>query len=346
LIPFRSALTFILAQQRGRTPARITVRKETIRSGKVVFSADVYSPASVQKNPIVFLHGMSPLGIHDPRQVIAVNALAATGFRVICPELPEIKDLKITASSINAFVSVVAAICKDPNLCPSGRAALFAPSFSGAICLKAASMPQLVGRVSAICALGSMAQVRGSMEYLFLSDEADTYARYIVLSNYLPLVKKYQALAPVFAAMARDNWNYSASKNPHLTGYTPTDDAAKIIKKLTPKNRECAIALQKDVAYRKEVFAELTPYMETELQAYDIVSVAEKIAAPTLLMHGQSDNVIPPGESLRLAPHLKRVKLVISPFLGHADTKVSLKLIPDVFRLVSGFAYFFRHAAR
>ncbi len=346
MIPVRRALTFILAQQRAKTALPIAIRSEKIAVGKKTHNADIYTPAKAELNPIIFLHGMSPLGIADPRQVIAVRALAATGFTVICPELPEIQDLKITATSIDSFAKVVAAILADKRLCPQGRAALFAPSFSGAICLKVASLANISERISSVCALGSLAHVRDSMEYLFLSDDADTYARYIVLSNYLPLVKKYQPLAPVFDALARDNWNQSAARNPRLTGYTPTDNAAKALKKLTPKNRARAQALKDDVAYRREVFAELTPYMETELQAYDIVAVAENILAPTLLMHGLSDNVIPAQESMGLAPHLKRVRLVVSPFLGHADTAVSLRLIGDVWRLISGFAYFFRHAAR
>ncbi|MBN8222493.1 MAG: alpha/beta hydrolase [Spirochaetes bacterium] len=343
---FSRALHFILAQQRGKSARRVFDNPLSISAPGGDFKTAVYTPENPVRHPIIFLHGMSPLGIHDPRQIIAVRALAAAGFRIICPEIPSIKDLKITTESIGSFAGVAQAILDDARLCPSGRAAFFAPSFSGAICLKAAAMPALRDRITAVCALGSMAQVRGSMEYLFLSDEADTYARYIVLANYLPLVKKYRPLAAVFAALARDNWNESASKNPRLTGFTATHDAETILKKLSLPNRKRAAALKSDRSYRKEVFAELTPYMERELEAYDIVAVAGSIQAPTLLMHGISDNVIPPGESLRLAPHLARKRLVISPFLGHADSAVSLKLIADVWRLVAGFAYFFRHAAR
>lgn len=341
---FKKALTFILAQQRAKTAVAVAVKEISLRVGRKNFLTDVYSHPSPAANPIVFLHGMSPLGIRDPRQVVAVRALAAAGFRVICPELPEIKDLKIGAESITAFGNIVEAILADRALCPTGRASLFAPSFSGAICLRAAAMPAIAPHISSVCALGTMAQVRGSMEYLFLSAEADSYARYIVLSNYLPCVKKYRPLTPVFKALAIDNWHASAEKNPLLVGYGKTDFTAKAMRKLTVAQKKMALALQNDQAYRKQVFDELVPYMENELNAYDTSAVARDIAAPTLLMHGSSDNVIPPGESRRLAPHLNRHRLVISPFLGHADTAVSLRQIADIWRLVSGFAYFFRHA--
>lgn len=340
------ALTFILAQQRGKTPRPVAAREISVKAGNKSFPADVYEGAAPLANPIIFLHGMSPLGIRDPRQIVAVRALAATGFRIICPELSEIKDLQIKAKSIATFSAVAEALLSDPALCPTGRAAFFAPSFSGAICLVAAAHPNLAHRISSVCALGSMAQVRGSMEYLFLSDEADTYARYIVLTNYLPLAKKYRALTPYFAALARDNWNASASMNPRLQGFGKTNLAEKALRKLSPRDKKTALAIVADRDFRAKVFQHLTPLMEGELTAYDVVSVADRIQAPTLLMHGATDNVIPADESRRLAPHLSKCRLVVSPFLGHADTAVSLKLIGDVVRLVTGFAWFFRHAAR
>jgi len=340
------ALTFILAQQRGKTPRPVVAREIQVKTGQKSFMADVYEGAAPLANPIIFLHGMSPLGIRDPRQVLAVRALAATGFRVICPEIDEIKALKIQARSISTFCDVAGALLSDRELCPSGRAAFFAPSFSGAICLVAAAQSTFASRISAVCALGSMAQVRGSMEYLFLSDDADTYARYIVLANYLPFAKKYRALTPYFAALARDNWNASAAMNPRLQGFEKINLAEKALKKLSPNDKKMALSIIADRDFRAKVFQHLTPLMEGELTAYDVVSVAQRIQAPTLLMHGASDNVIPADESRRLAPHLQKPRLVISPFLGHADTAVSLKLIGDVVRLVTGFAWFFRHAAR
>lgn len=288
---------------------------------------------------------MSPLGISDPRQVKAALALAVAGFRVICPELPEIRNLRIQTRSIDTFTALVSRIVEDSKLAPSGQVALFAPSFSGAICLRAAAAPVLATRISAVCALGSMSGIRGSMEFLFLSPDADSYARNIVLSNYLPLVKKYAPLAPVFFALAHDNWNASAAANPQMQGFLPSDHAAQALRKLSPRQRAMVSALQDDIAFRGKVFAELTPFMELEIQAYDVMSVAGDILCPTVLFHGSDDNVIPAGESRQLEPKIKNRRLVVSPFLGHADTKISISRIPDVLRLISGFAWFFRHAA-
>ena len=342
---FSQALRFILAQQRGLSHSQVSVihrRYADLPAGKEALHSSIYDSPKSGAVPIVFLHGMSPLGISDPRQVRAVHALVHAGFRVICPEIPAIRNLHIEAGSITDFIALLKNILADRSLTPTGRLALFAPSFSGAICLRAASETGLADKISAACAMGSLAGIRGSMEYLFLSTEADAYARYIVLANYLPLVKKYAVLGRVFAAMAQDNWSENAAENPLMPGIRRTGYTQEALRKLKPAQRKQAEMLRDNSSYRAQVFAELLPYMEKEISAYDVLSVAPKIAAPVFLLHGADDNVIPTQESVQLSAHLLKSRLVISPFVGHGDSKVSIRRVPDIFRLINGFAWYFQ----
>ena len=107
--------------------------------------------------------------------------------------------------------------------------------------------------------------------------------------------------------------------------------------------RKWAERLLADTTFRAEVFAELSPFMEKEIAAYDVLSVAQKISSPVFLLHGENDNVIPPQESVDLAKELRQNRLLLSPFVGHGDSRVSIGRIPDVFRLVNGFAWYFRN---
>lgn len=336
----------MLAQQRGLSHKAVAAqhrRFADMPAGKKTLHTAIYDSSGSNPTPIVFLHGMSPLGISDPRQVRAVQAMVHAGFRVICPEIPAIRNLLIEAGSIAVFIAFLKDLLGDQKLAPSGRIALFAPSFSGAICLKAAADPLLVDKISAVCAMGSLAGIRGSMEYLFLSPEADEYARLIVLANYLPLVKKYAGLDRLFFAMAHDNWSANAAENPLLPGIRKTGYAQETLRKLKAAQRKWAERLLADTTFRAEVFAELSPFMEKEIAAYDVLSVAQKISSPVFLLHGEGDNVIPPQESVDLAKGLRQNRLVLSPFVGHGDSRVSIGRIPDVFRLVNGFAWYFRN---
>lgn len=343
---FRRALRFILAQQTGKIPVAVAADEIQVKAGGLRLRTRVFSPPVYEAQPIVLLHGMSLLGIDDPRQVLAVKALAAAGFRVICPELPEIRDIQIKAKSIDNFIAFISEILRRGDYSATGRLALFAPSFSGAIVLRAAAAPGLRDHIAAVCAIGTLAGIRGSMNNIFMGQGIDPYARFIVLANYVKGKKQYAPLARAFRALAIDNWHETSSVNPLMPGIERTYHAAPAFKKLNPAQRKLVSDIVHDEKARGKIFEELLPFMEKELQAYGVLDVAKDISAPTFLLHGRDDDVIPPQESVDLAERLRANRLVVSPFIGHADTAISLRLLGDIWRLVSGFAYFFRHAAR
>lgn len=342
---FGSALRFILAQQRSGSVRSLARRKSlALNLRKKRFAADFYEPRKTATDTIVFLHGMSPLGISDPRQMKAAAALAAAGFRVICPEIPDIRNLQVTGESIEVFIGLVESICDNADLCSNGRVALFAPSFSGAICLKAAADPRIAGRISAICTLGAFSRIERSLHYLMHTDDADAYARLIILANFLPRLKIGKGLKRYYLAAAHDNWNGTASRNENLAGFSPTNMALAEMKRLTAGQRRILQKIENDKPFRRELGTQLLTVMSDTLAAYNVAEVAAEVRAPVFLLHGESDDVIPARESTELYPLMQRARLVVSPFIGHADTAVSLKQLPDVWRLVSGFAWYFRWA--
>lgn len=339
-------------QQRAQSPARpgapgVGYRRTVfLPLGKSRFSAELYLPAEKDPATIIFLHGMSPLGISDPRQVKAAEALRAAGFRVICPEVADIRNLRVTAESIEVFVRLVEAILTDPALCPTGRAALFAPSFSGAICLKAAVDPRIADSLSAVCALGAFSRIERSLHYLMHTDDADAYARLIILANFLPRLKIGKNLGRYYLAAAHDNWNMTASRNKNLSGFTETNRAANELRRLSSREKNLIKRLENERPFRHEIGEKLLAVMQDTLAAYNVADVAHDVRAPVFLLHGAKDDVIPARESTELYPLMQNARLVVSPFIGHADTAVSLKRLPDVWRLVAGFAWYFRCIAR
>ncbi len=346
------ALAFIRVQQRpgpqslaSRTASPFAKHHTiSIPLGKSRFAAELYTPPEKDPATIIFLHGMSPLGITDPRQIKAAQALCAAGFRVICPEIADIRNLRVTAQSIETFVRLVEAILTDPALCPTGRAAMFAPSFSGAICLKAAVDPRIADSVSAVCALGAFSRIERSLHYLMHTDDADAYARLIILANFLPRLKIGKNLGRYYFAAAHDNWNATASRNKNLTGFTESHRAANELRRLSAAEQRLVKRLENDRPFRREIGERLLGVMQDTLEAYNVAEVAHNVRAPVFLLHGAKDDVIPARESTELFPLMQSARLVVSPFIGHADTAVSLKQVPDVWRLVSGFAWYFRCA--
>lgn len=342
---FSRALRFIWTQQRGGA-REIRRTAKTLTSARLHINADIYTPAAENNRTIVFLHGMSPLGIADPRQVAAAKALSSAGFRVICPELPEIRNLRVEASSITRFRDTLKQILADEELCPGGRVALFAPSFSGAICLKVAADGEVRDRISAVAALGAFSRIERSLTYLMHADDADPYARLIIFANFLPRLKEGKNLARYYFAAAHDNWNATASQNPSLRGFEPTNTKAVELRRLKPNERRFIDRLENDRPFRIEFGDRLLSVMQDTMAAYNVSEVASEVAAPVFLLHGAGDDVIPARESVELSPLLPHSRLVVTPLMGHSHAAVSARMVRDVWRLVSGFSWFFGHAAR
>ena len=340
---YSEALRFIVAQQRvGSTRPAAPRKTLSLSLGKKRYTADLYGVKNSDAATIVFLHGMSPLGISDPRQIKAAGALAAAGFRVICPEIPDIRNLQVTGESIEVFIGLVEQICGQEELGAPGRVALFAPSFSGAICLKAAADRRISDKITAVCALGAFSRIERSLHYLMQSDDADAYARLIILANFLPRLKPGQGLKRYYLAAAHDNWNATASRNKNLSGFSATKMAAAELQRLTAAQQKLVRRIENDKPFRRDLGKKLLTVMDDTLAAYNVTEVAANVKAPVFLLHGEKDDVIPARESTELFPLMQRARLVVSPFIGHADTAVSLRLLPDVWRLISGFAWYFR----
>lgn len=344
---WRRALRFIITQQIGAKNVRgIERHAVTLNLARERINADVYGSVIAEAPTIIFLHGMSPLGISDPRQVVVAKALAAAGFRVICPELPEIRNLRVEAQSIVRFRNILLHLKEDRELCPAGRFALFAPSFSGAICLKVAADNEIAGAIRAIAAIGAFSRIERSLQHLMHDEHADPYAKLVILANFLPRLKEGKRLGRYYLAAAHDNWQETAAKNPLLAGFEPTDKQRKELRRLNATERRLIDRIAQDTQFRIRLGERLLGVMQDTLRAYNVSEVAGEIRAPVFLLHGADDDVIPARESTDLFPLLREARLVVTPLMGHSDAAISLHLIGDVWRLIAGFAWFFRKAAR
>ncbi len=296
---------------------------------------DIYEPAVTYRGTIAVIHGMSPKGKSDPRIMTLCQALSQIGFRVVAPDIASIKALIIDPAQIESIADIVNVIASSTTLTPSGRLALLAPSFSGAMCLAAAALPCVNDKIASICAIGAFTEVDSVINYLLTNNTADPYGRYIVLKNVLPLILQDDtAIQKALDAAIKDNLNEESNVElQHCLFMLTAEEQAQV-------NR-----VFHDGAYRTQLFQSSRPIIAEELKAMNIVSRLEGLSAKVFLLHGKHDNVIPCDQSEMLYGHLKQrekeVDLVVTPFISHGDTDFSYKRIPDLLNVINGFAYFF-----
>ncbi len=301
---------------------------------------DHYEPSAQYSGTLVVVHGMSPKGKQDPRVSALCYALCKVGYRVIAPDIDTIKQLTICPSQIEVIANILYEIANDKTITPSGNIGVLAPSFSGAMCIAAAALPNIKNQIKAVCAIGAFTEVDSVISYLLSNGTADPYGRFIVLKKIVPLVCTENGLFQgALDAAIQDNLN-AIDFNEFTNAYN------RYLSSLVESDRQKIRRLFHDAVYREQLFNTSKNVLSDELKALDIVKRIEGLSASVFLLHGLADSVIPCEQSQKLYQELKSLKkkaeLVITPFISHGDTQFRLSQLPDMARIVQGFASYFR----
>ncbi len=334
---YLKSISFLLQQQTGKfKPSSTTRTKLKIKSQTMI--VDVYSPTGTSCGTLLFIHGMSLKGFEDPRQVNVCRALAGVGFTVIAPNFLEIKDTTITAASIDKIEQIIMAALKMQELCPQGRLGIFAPSFSAALALRAAARPTIREHISVIACIGTFAHVDTVVHFLLTEPNCDEYARLIILKNFIEFsIGKNAAVKKALEVKIADNWHKRPDEEKQLPQF---------LKKLNATERKLVENLIHDQKESVKHFKKFLPKIKDLSDSVNPSLSAEDLKCAVLLAHGEADNVIPANESLLLYELYRKTgvetKLLLTPYISHGDSSISLKKIPDLLRLIAAFAWFFR----
>lgn len=312
---------------------------QTEMNGEIV-EFDHYEPLGSYLGTMVVIHGMSPKGKADPRISSLCQALSKVGYRVLAPDIESIKQLQICPSQINYIAQILELVVNDKTMTPSGNIGVLAPSFSGAMCLAAASFPTISDRIKAICAIGSFTEVDSVMSYLLSSRTADPYGRFIVLKKIVPLVCPENTLfLGALDAAIQDNLN-------EICFDEFTNAYHQYLSRVPESERQKIRRLFHDSDYRQQLFLSSKCALAQELKELDIINRVDNLSAKVFLLHGAMDSVIPCQQSERLYSQLKQLKksaeLVITPFISHGDTRFRMAQLPDVAKILYGFSLYFK----
>lgn len=292
--------------------------------------AAVYEPIDPVRGVLVLVHGMSDRGAEDPRIVRLAEALGHAGYRVVVPTFHDIRDARIRGSSVDDVTQAIEAVAQHGGLGARRPVGVIGPSFSGAIALHAASrVPALV---STVLAIGTFHDPRAVVDFLFLEDGVDPYGRYIILSNYLPLLRERDvAIEETLRVAIADDKREEKHLPTHLESLS--DGARQRFRLLTD-----------DRAARRDVAARVRKMLATDLGS--IAVDPRRIDVPVILLHGRDDRVIPAEQSRslhrRIRAHGGSSTLVITPLLSHGDLRLGPALLMGALPVLRAFVRFFQ----
>jgi hypothetical protein len=320
-------------------PVRIEKYRDLILNSDFTIYKPVLKNIGLKASEKVILafHGMTMLGMGDPKFVSLCKSLSGCGYTVIAPQIDSMQNLQIEASSITNIIEMINIITNNKEMCPEGRLSILAASFAGGISLMASSDEKISGKINSICLIGSFSNIDTSINYLLSSQQSDDYGRLIILKNFL----KYSIDVPYEITEAFDialSDNFFKREEPELPAY---------FKKLTLRNYDLIIRLFDDPYFRLYHWNRIKKNGEFEqiCSKFSMDNSLNKITASILIIHGIYDNVIPPLESVRLYNELQKIKidskLILTPLMSHSDLKINVNVLPSVIDLIKGLSFYF-----
>jgi pimeloyl-ACP methyl ester carboxylesterase len=328
------------ASARGVTVAVITQESDfpmQASTGQRMVRARLYLPVGVAHAPaLVIFHGVHHLGIDEPRLMGFAAAMASCGIQVLTPELPDIKDYRVSQDSVRTIGESAKWFAARTGS-PVGVMGL---SFAGGLALVAAADPSYHADFKFVLAVGSQDSMeRVTQYYRTGSDERpDGTVELLPPHEYGPLVLEYEYLEDFVPKP--DLGAIRAVLRAHLYEDKQAEAVASLA--LNEKQKREALALMDATSQttRTRIAAAIAKHTD-ELTGLSPHGRLRTLHTPVYLLHGQADNIIPSAETLWMVSELHSEDLkamLISPVLSHINLDGANPCPMDEWHLVHFFA--------
>jgi dienelactone hydrolase len=345
----RAAASQTALGRAARWDARaVSARMRTISTAEGQIRARIYAPATTSGAAVLLVSGVHPDGIDEVRLVALATDLAGTGVNVVTPEIPDLKQYRLTARVTDTIEHTAEWLADERELSGGRRIGMIGVSFSGGLSVVAAGRPALRDRVAYVLSFGGQGNLPRVLRFFCTGVEPQAPGGEITRRpphDYAVAVLLHQAadlaVPPDQSAPLREGIEIflqaSALARIDQKGAQQVLDRSRAFQHGLPEPSATLLKLvnNRDVA---ALGPRLLPYLDRLGQ--DPALSPDRSPAPAAavyLLHGADDNVIPAVESQLLAAHLNgktRVRVLLSRFLRHVDVETRPTLA-DTWQMIS-----------
>jgi dienelactone hydrolase len=341
--PWLEGAAVLLALSQPRRPGDAVSpvgRRELVLDGPSgPVPARLYLPQGRVHRCVVVGHGVHYLGIDEPRLVRFATDLAAVGTVVLTPELADLADYRITASGrdvLGVAVRHLSDVCRAVH---EERVGLIGFSFAGGLSMLAAAEPDVALHLAYVASVGGYVDLRRVLDFLLTDTvhsphglvhrKAHEYGIVVLLYEHLDAFVPEEDRAVMHDAIRA--WLHEDRKRAWALASRRTTEAAE------------RLFVPVATGHFDEIRGKLEQIVRDEgvdLAALSPTGKLRSLAMPAYFLHGSSDSVIPPEETLfadeelRGRPHLA----LVTPLLEHVELNAT-KSIPDALSLVNFMAH-------
>jgi fermentation-respiration switch protein FrsA (DUF1100 family) len=287
-------------------------------------AADVYLPEAAVRAGLVLVPGAAEGGRRDARLVEFAEALARSGFAVVVPDVPALRELRLTPVSVADIAAAVDFLRNGPLTAPwlgaDRRVGIGAFSVAAGLAVLAALDPEPGAEVDFLLLVGGYYDLQRTLAYLTtgyykwghqrLEEEPDTDGKWVYALSNAPSLRRPSdraALGDLARARLAD----------------PAADVEPMRARLGPDGRAVyEFIVNQDPGRVPELVGRLPAAVRADIAALDLAGRdLAGLQAELILVHGFDDNIIPYGESVALAAAVPRgrARLYLLQGLQHVD---------------------------
>ncbi len=301
-------------------PGRRSVRFETASR---FYAGDLYMPGGGQTAlaALVLVPGVAPAGKDDPRLVAFATTFARARFRVLVPDIENLRALRVRPEDARAIADASAWLRRES---PAGQA-LGVAAISYAVGPAVASLFEAGGgKADFVIAVGGYYDLTAVVTFFTTGHfreapgqpwryrQPNAYGKWVFVESNLHRI-----------ASPEDRARLSLIKEMRLRD--PAADVAPWAAELGPEGRAVYALLDNDDPDRVPALVEALPEaLLADFRALDLSRRdLSRLSGRFFLLHGRNDPIIPETESLKLAAALPAgaADLSIVDSLDHVEPK-------------------------
>jgi pimeloyl-ACP methyl ester carboxylesterase len=312
----------------------VMTQEITMPAAKGPVRARLYLPSGVAHPPgMVVVHGIHHLGIDEPRLMSFARAAAGGGFAVLTPQIEELADYRVEASSVETVGESPAWL---QQYLGTGPVTVVGISFAGGLSLLAACDPLYASHIRSLVLMGAYDDLGRVSRFLATSRAELPDGRVVSYTahDYGAAVFVYANLGKFFPEsdlkIAHEALRYWLWEEPQ--------NARELLARLSPAGRATMeLLLSRQIDRLRPQLLDVIRVDEPQLAAISPQGKLGNLRVPVFILHGSTDDIIPSTESLwlqREVPPKYLREVLITPAFSHVDPEKSATW-GDQLRLVS-----------